>query len=200
MHDRLPTLETERLRLRWLEERDVDALYEIFGDPAVIRYWSSPALTDRKAAARLLQEIRDYAAQGTLYQWGVTLRDGDQVIGTVTLAWINREHRRADVGFALAATAWGRGYATEAVARLIDYAFDDMQLHRLGADVDPRNERSIRLLERLGFRQEGLLRERYHLGGEVQDSLILGLLRREWVSRRRQASEGLAPRGSTSRE
>jgi len=178
--DRLPTLDTERLRLRWLEERDVDALYEIFGDPAVIRYWSSPALTDRKAAARLLQEIRDYAVQGTLYQWGVALRNGDQVIGTVTLAWINREHRRADVGFALAASAWGQGYATEAVARLIKYAFDDMELHRLGADVDPRNERSIRLLERLGFQREGLLRERYHLAGEVQDSLILGLLRREY--------------------
>jgi RimJ/RimL family protein N-acetyltransferase len=158
----------------------VEALYQIFGDPEVIRYWSSPALTDRAAAEALLQEIHDYFARGTLYQWGIARPETDQVIGTVTLAWIEREHRRSEVGFALAQPAWGHGYATEAVARLIEYAFDDLELHRLGADVDPRNEPSIRLLERLGFQREGLLRERYHLAGEIQDSLIMGLLRRDW--------------------
>jgi RimJ/RimL family protein N-acetyltransferase len=155
----------------------------VFGDPAVMRYWSSAPLTDLAAAKALLQEIHDYFTRGELFQWGIALADTDRVIGTVTLAWIEREHRRADVGFALAKSAWGKGYATEAVTRLIQYAFDDMELHRLGADVDPRNEPSLRLLERLGFQREGLLRERYHLGDEIQDSVIMGLLRREWVPR-----------------
>ncbi len=180
---RLPTLETDRLRLRWLEERDVDALHQVFADPAVMRYWSSAPLTDLAAAKALLQEIHDYFARGNLYQWGIALADTDTVIGTVTLAWIEREHRRAGVGFALAKSAWGKGYASEAVARLIAYAFEDLELHRLEADVDPRNEPSLRLLERLGFRREGFLRERYHLAGEIQDSVMLGLLRREWVGR-----------------
>jgi RimJ/RimL family protein N-acetyltransferase len=190
MDSRLPTLETERLRLRWLEERDVDALHQVFADPAVTRYWSAPPLVDSAAARALLQEIRDYFKRGNLYQWGIALADTDQVIGTVTLAWIDREHRRSEVGFALAKSAWGQGYATEAVARLIGHAFDDLELHRLGADVDPRNEPSIKLLERLGFQREGLLRERYHLAGEIQDSLILGLLRSEWGARRPDEPEG----------
>ncbi len=154
-----------------------------------MRYWSSPPLADKAAATALLHEIRDYFARGDLYQWGIALADTDRVIGTVTLAWIEREHRRADVGFALAQSAWGKGYATEAVARLIEYAFDDMKLHRLGADVDPRNEPSLRLLERLGFVREGLLRERYHLGGEIQDSVIMGLLHPEWTARRQGGSQ-----------
>jgi RimJ/RimL family protein N-acetyltransferase len=69
---------------------------------------------------------------------------------------------------------------TDAVTTLIRFAFDALGLHRLEADVDPRNERSLRLLARQGFRVEGHLRETYFVGGEVQDSVILGLLRREW--------------------
>jgi len=158
----------------------VDALHKVFADPAVMRYWSSPPLADKAAAKALLHEIRDYFVSGELYQWGIALADADRVIGTVTLAHIDRPHRRASVGFALATSAWGQGYATEAVTRLIEHAFDDLELHRLEADVDPRNEPSLGLLERLGFRREGLLRERYHLAGEVQDSVMMGLLRTEW--------------------
>ena len=189
MESRLPTLESERLRLRWLEERDVDALYQIFADPTVTRYWSAPPLPDPAAARALLQEIYDYFKGGSLYQWGIALADTDRVVGTVTLAHIAREHRRAEVGFALAASAWGQGYAAEAVARLVEHAFSDLELHRLEANVDPRNEPSLRLLERLGFTREGLLRDRYHVAGEVQDSLIMGLLWSEWAARQPDASE-----------
>ena len=185
----MPTLESERLRLRWLEERDVNALYQIFADPAVTRYWSTPPLPDSAAAQALLQEIHDYFKGGGLFQWGIALADTDRVVGTVTLAHIEREHCRAEVGFALAASAWGQGYAAEAVARLVEHAFSDLEFHRLEANVDPRNAPSLRLLERLGFTREGLLRERYHVAGEVQDSLIMGLLRPEWAARQTDASE-----------
>jgi RimJ/RimL family protein N-acetyltransferase len=75
---------------------------------------------------------------------------------------------------------------SEALRLLVDFAFGSLGLHRLEADVDPRNGPSLRLLERLGFRREGLLRERYHAQGEIQDSVILGLLAPEW----QQASAG----------
>ena len=69
---------------------------------------------------------------------------------------------------------------SEAVPTLIAFAFGSMGLHRLEADVDPRNARSIRLLEREGFQREGLLRERYHVSGEIQDAALYGLLQPEW--------------------
>jgi RimJ/RimL family protein N-acetyltransferase len=178
--DRLPTLTADRLALRWLEAPDVDDLYRIFGDPLVMRYWSSPPLQDRTAARALLAEIHDYFERRELFQWGVALAGDGPVIGTCTLAWLQPESARAELGFALGREHWGRGYMEEALRTLLDYAFGPLGLRRLEADIDPRNEASIRLTERLGFRREGLLRERWVTAGEVQDSLFYGLLRREW--------------------
>ena len=173
----LPRLAASRVNLRWLNEQDVPALFAIFSDPAVVRYWSHAPFADIAAAEALLADIHRLTGEGTLYEWGIALSATDAVIGTCTLASIDRRHRRAEIGFALAAGAWGHGYAAEAVARLIEHAFETLDLHRLEADVDPRNAASLRLLERLGFVREGYLRERYHVNGEVQDSVLLGLLR-----------------------
>jgi|SRR5687768_1514961 len=174
---RLPTIETPRLTLRWLDESDLPSLFEIFSNPEVTRYWSSPALEDLAAAGKLLEHIHQSFAAGSLYQWGVLQRDTNRVIGTCTLASISTEHKRAELGYALGREHWGHGYMTEVLPILLRYAFGSMGLHRIEADVDPRNTRSIRSLERLGFRLEGNLRERYHVNGELQDTALFGLLR-----------------------
>ena len=179
----LPTLSTERLRLRWLTPADVPALYTIFSDPQVTRYWSSPPLRDLAAAAALLAEIADGFARRTLFQWGLARRSDDQVVGTCTLAALSSAHRRAELGFALGRAHWRQGYIAEALQAVVGFAFDRLDLHRLEADVDPRNHASIRALERLGFRREGYLRERYHVDGELQDAVLYGLLQSEWHER-----------------
>ena len=184
--ERLPTIDTPRLALRWLEADDVPALFAIFGDSEVCRYWSHPPLRDLAAAGELRRDIQHYFAERSLFQWGLAERATNQVIGTCTLASLSSEHRRAEVGFALARAAWGRGYIAEALPALLAFAFDTLGLHRIEADVDPRNERSLHVLEREGFRREGLLRERYHVSGELQDAVLLGLLRHEWSVRRRR--------------
>ena len=178
--DRLPTIETARLRLRWLEPDDAPALLAVFGDPSVCRYWSRPALPDLAAAADLRREIAELFAERSLFQWGIAERGTGAVVGTCTLAALSEEHRRAELGFALARGVWGRGYAGEAVAALLGFAFDALGLHRVEADADPRNAASLRVLERAGFVREGHQRERYFLHGEVQDALLYGLLAREW--------------------
>jgi RimJ/RimL family protein N-acetyltransferase len=182
--DRLPTLNAERVALRWLTEADVPDLFAVFGDPAVMRYWSSPPLVDDAAARELLAEIHELFAKGTLHQWGVGLIDSGEIIGTCTLTSWQAESRRAELGFALGRKHWGHGYMSEALTALLNYAFGELDLNRLEADVDPRNRGSRRLLERLGFVPEGLLRERWILAGEVQDSKLYGLLARQWKALR----------------
>ena len=184
--DHLPTIETARLRLRWLTPDDIPALLEIFGDPQVCRYWSRPPLRDLAEAAALHSEIVRYFEAQSLFQWGVADATDDRVIGTCTLAALSWEHRRAEVGFALARAAWGQGYMSEALPAMIRFGFDALELHRLEADVDPRNQSSIALLERMGFRREGYLRERYRLNGEIQDAVLYGLLRSEFASGQQQ--------------
>ncbi|MBC7446839.1 MAG: GNAT family N-acetyltransferase [Hymenobacteraceae bacterium] len=182
----LPTLETPRLRLRHLTAADVPALFTVFSDPAVMRYWSSAPLVDEAAAAALLAQIHENFRTRALLQWGIEHRADGRVIGTCTLYRLDAQNRRGEVGYALAHAYWGQGLMQEAQNALIRFAFASidvggLDLLRLEADVDPRNAASRRSLLRLGFQREGYLRERWHVVGEVCDSELFGLLRREWT-------------------
>ena len=176
----LPTLTSERLALRMLRAEDAGMVYGVFRDADVMRYWSSPPMKDAAEAQELIRQIHDSFDARTLFQWGIAWRPTDEILGTCTLFRIDLTHRRCEIGFAIGKQHWGQGIASEAVVRLIRFAFEELDLYRIEADVDPRNERSLRLLERHGFQREGLLRERYRVGGEIQDTVFLGLLRREW--------------------
>lgn len=176
----LPVLDAERLRLRPLGPGDVPALLSIFGDPEVCRYWSSPPLSGIAEAEALYASIERGFETRTLFQWGTELCETKEIVGTCTLASVSEQHRRAEVGFALGRAHWRKGYATEALVALLGHAFSDLALHRLEADVDPRNRASMRVLERLGFERDGYLRERYHVAGEITDGVLLGLLRPRW--------------------
>jgi RimJ/RimL family protein N-acetyltransferase len=179
--DEMPRIDGGRVRLRPLAGADVPALFETFGDPEVMRYWSSPPLTGLAAARELLDDIHRHFENKTLFQWGITRAGDDLVIGTTTIFQIDRDHRRAEIGFALGRAHWGKGYASSAVTALIRFAFETLDLHRLEADPDPQNAASIAVLVKQGFKREGFLRERYFLNGEPQDAEYYGLLRREWT-------------------
>jgi RimJ/RimL family protein N-acetyltransferase len=171
--------------LRQITAADAPALFAVFGDPEVTRFWSSPPLADLAAAKALVTEIHDHFEAGRLFQWAVTLAGGDELVGTVTLADIDEANGRAEIGFALRRDAWGRGLASEAVRVLIDLAFSPpLALHSLEADVDPDNAAALQLLERMGFAREGHLRERWHHLGTFRDTIFLGLLAREWPPRK----------------
>lgn len=178
--DELPRLEGPRVALRALRNDDASAIFAIFGDPEVMKFWSSPPLANLAAAEALIEEIRTGFQDRQLFQWGIELRLTGEVIGTCTLYHLEPEHRRGEIGFAARRSQWGQGLASEAVSLLIGFAFEALALNRLEADADPENERSLRALERQGFRREGYLRERWHHMGKVHDGVVLGLLRREW--------------------
>ena len=178
--DRLPTIDAPRVRMRWLEEADVDALFDIFSDTRSMRFWSSPALIERSQAVDLLARIHEGLRSRTLYQWGVERKDDLRIVGTTTLFHLDTGNARAEIGYYLGSAYWGNGYMQEALTALLDYAFNELKLRRIEADVDPRNAASLKAMERLGFKQEGLLRERWNVAGEIQDTVYFGLLAREW--------------------
>ena len=187
--DSLPTIDTDRVSLRWVTENDVDALYRIFSHPEVMRYWGAPALKDRDAAVQLVNEIHDGFRRQSAMKWGIARRTDDQIIGTTTLFNLNFDNRRCELGYGLDRAEWGKGYMQEALQALLDHAFTRLELHRIEADVDPRNMNSIRTVEKLGFQREGYLRERWQVNGEIQDALFFGLLRPEWEKRQQTADQ-----------
>lgn len=177
----LPELVGRRVRLGPMDADDAPALLAIFGDPEVVRYWSSPPLEGLAAARQLVEDIRALFEERTLFEWGIRLAGERSVLGTATLHQWDASHARAELGIALARDVWGRGLAKDALTTLIGFAFERLGLHRLEADIDPANHASLRLFERQGFRREGLLRERWVQGGTYQDAIFLGLLRDEWT-------------------
>lgn len=180
--DQLPTLAAPRVALRWLTEADVGALYGIFSNPTVMRYWSTLPMSDIAQAKKLVADIHEGFRAQRSFQWGVVRLEDDRIIGTCTLFAINESQGRGEVGYALGHEYWGRGYMNEALTALVEFAFRTLAMRRLEADIDPRNAGSLHALERLGFRREGLLRERCQVDGELQDSVVLGLLSHEWRS------------------
>ncbi len=177
------TLTTERLILRWLDERDAAGQYAIYSDPVAMRYWSASAWTDMaQAHASIAQSIEGYH-NGSGLRLAITLRDSGAMIGNFNLYAFSEANRRCDVGYALAREHWGQGYLGEAMTAALNYAFAELDLHRIEADIDPRNEASAKLLERKAFQKEGYLRERWIVNGEICDTVFYGLLRRDWEAR-----------------
>ncbi|MCY7354642.1 MAG: GNAT family N-acetyltransferase [Lysobacter sp.] len=183
--DDLPLLRGNRIRLRGFRQDDIDDVYALYSDPAVTLFWSFPAWTQRAQAEDLLQHAIVSCSSDKILCWAIADSGSDRLIGSLTLFNINRAQGRADIGYALHSGQWGKGYAKEALRLVLDYVFDTLKLRRVEADIDPRNTGSCKLVQGLGFRHEGLLRERWLVDDALQDSAIYGLLARDWHNQRR---------------
>jgi [ribosomal protein S5]-alanine N-acetyltransferase len=175
-----PTLHTARLRLRPFDDADADVLFAMHSSALVLRYWDSPPWSERARAARFITACRQMAAEGTGTPLAVNRVSDGAFIGWCSLSRWNPDHRSAALGYCFDDAAWGHGYATEAARALLQWAFDTLDLNRVQAETDTRNAASARVLEKLGFVREGMLREDCVVNGEVSDSWVYGLIRRDW--------------------
>jgi aminoglycoside 6'-N-acetyltransferase len=173
---------TDRLLLRRFRLTDLPAFTAYRSDPEVARYqgWEAPYPLER--ARRMLAELNRQHPDtpGEWFQFAVALRDTDELIGDCGVHVPAEEPRQAELGFTFAATRQGRGYATEAVRRLLEYLFVDRDKHRVFASCDDRNLRSAALLRRVGMRREGLRLQSTWCKGEWTNDELFALLRDEW--------------------
>jgi len=174
-----PTLQTARLRLRPFTSADADVLFALHSSAHVLRYWDAPPWSDPARAERFLAGCRQLAEEGSGARLAMDRVDGSFVGWCSVTRW-NPDYRSAALGYCLADAAWGQGYATEAARALLMWAFDTLDLNRVQAETDTRNAASARVLEKLGFVREGTLRQDCIVNGDVSDSWVYGLLRRDW--------------------
>ena len=175
-----PELSSPRLRLREVRDGDAAALFAIHSDARVMRYWSYPAWTELAQAEQKIADIQRQRREEDILIWAIADATSDLLIGSSAVFYLNLEQGRAEIGYSLHPDWQGRGLASEALQLVLGYVFNNLGLRRIEADIDPRNLPSCRLVERLGFVREGLLRERWHVNGEICDSAIYGLLSKDF--------------------
>jgi [ribosomal protein S5]-alanine N-acetyltransferase len=157
----------------------------------VLRYWDSPPWSEPARAERFLAACRQLAVDGAGARLAIDRASDGTFIGWCSLTGWNPDYRSAAMGYCLGDEAWGQGYATEAARAVLQWAFVTLDLNRVQAETDTRNAASARVLEKLGFVREGTLREDCVVNGDVSDSWVYGLLRREW-----RPSGAVAPHGA----
>ncbi|WP_127571772.1 GNAT family N-acetyltransferase [Georgenia faecalis] len=175
-----PELHTSRLHLRPFTGADADHLARLHTDAEVMRYWDSPRWTDHARAERFLAVCQRLAEEGSGARVAIDRASDGAFVGWCSVTGWNPEFRSASLGYCLDSSRWGHGYATEAARALLQWAFAALDLNRVQAEADTRNRASARVLEKLGFVHEGTLREDCIVDGDVSDSWVYGLLRREW--------------------
>ena len=179
-------LAAPRLVLRRFRRGDLDAFVAYRSDPVIARYQSWEVPYRFGQARQLLAELEASHPDtpGEWFQFAVALRATDRLVGDCAAHVRADDPRQAEIGFTLAAEHHGRGYATEAVRRLLRYLLVERGKHRVSATCDERNRRSAAVLERAGMRREGRLLESTWSKGEWTSDLVYAVLRREWPADR----------------
>jgi ribosomal-protein-alanine N-acetyltransferase len=176
-----PVLRTDRLTLRPLLEDDAAGLHQAFGDPAAMRFWDASPARDVAETATRIARSRSADPQFHMAFAALTEDTGD-FVGMVNYHARRPLARHLAVGWILVPRCQHQGLMHEAMQALLAYCFESLDTHRVEAEIEPENAASIRLAERLGFRREGLLRDRMFVAGEARSVLMFALLRPEWTA------------------
>ena len=166
---------TLRLRLRQFREDDVEAMHGCFTSVQAMRYWNTPLHTKRIDTERAVRRFIDCTPSYYRF-WAVADKTTDRCLGLVNYHDGHIRNKRVAIGYMIEPAHSRQGLATEAVSPMIRFCFKDLGLHRLQAFIHPDNTPSLKLIEKLGFRREGLLRENLRVSDEWRDDLLYALL------------------------
>lgn len=173
-------LRTSRLHLRPMAMSDKEAVLNIFSDEQALKYWGKEPIRSIEEAESMVQQELDWVAAGSCMTWALALPDSDQLVGKIVLFQLNEQNQRAEIGYIVDRRYWGQGYMSEAIECVLGFAFDVLELHRIEADTDPENSASLAVLDKFGFSPEGRFRDRWYVHGKWHDSIMLGLLEKDY--------------------
>jgi RimJ/RimL family protein N-acetyltransferase len=174
-------IRTKRLVLREFVAEDWRAVYTYQNDPRYLEFYEWEHRTEQECKS-FVQLFLDQQRETprTRFQLAIVLPSSNKLIGNVGIRKRNVKTYQADIGYELDPRAWGSGYATEAAEAILGFGFGELKLHRIWAQCIANNQSSVRVLEKLGMRQEGHLRENEFFKGHFWDTLIYGMLDEEW--------------------
>ena len=176
----IPNLITDRLVLRQMKVKDAEDMFEYAGCEDVTRYLTWKAHPSVKYTEEYLKYLQTRYAAGDFYDFAVTLRDSGKMIGTCGFTRFDSANNSAEIGYVINPAYHGQGIATEAARAVIDFGFSELSLHRIEARHMVGNDASHRVMEKLGMKTDGTLREAYYVNGSYRTVVICSLLQSEF--------------------
>jgi len=170
-------LYTNRLYLRKVRLSDSLALFKIWSDPDVTRFMNITSFTTLNQAEEMIGLFKSLDQDNKAIRFTIIELESGKIIGSCGFNYLDFEHEKAEIGYELSKAYWGRGYATEAIHSLLEYAFINLRLNRIEAKVVPQNLNSIKVLSKLNFKFEGTLRQSEKAQEKFHDINVYSLLK-----------------------
>lgn len=173
----IPELHTERLHLRKMKVSDSSSLFKIWSDPEVTKFMNINCFTDENQAKDMIKLLDELSQDNKAIRFSIIEIESNEIIGSCGYNSIDFENAKAEIGYDIARAFWGRGYASEAICSLLDYAFSSLKLNRIEAKVELENVNSVKVLQKLNFTFEGTLRQYEKVNGKFNDLNMYSKLR-----------------------
>ncbi|MBM7587770.1 ribosomal-protein-alanine N-acetyltransferase [Bacillus pakistanensis] len=177
----LPELRTDNLILREITEQDAQALFEYFSSDKAMQFYGMNPLTTLEQMKNIVKGMASGYEKKQAIRWGIQLKDQQELIGTIGFNNWSNLHKKAELGYDLNPRYWRKGYMFEAISKVIQFGFEEILLNRIGAFVYLDNEASNRILEKIGFHQEGILKDYYFSYDRYHDVYVYRLLQSEFL-------------------
>jgi RimJ/RimL family protein N-acetyltransferase len=182
MKDKAVFLEGKNIYLRPLDTDDLETFYVWFNNPDLRQYLLLPFPITKEGEKDFLERMMRDESSVTL---SIIVKKGDKLIGNIGLHQmntpVNRVSKRVMLGIAIGdLEEASKGYGTEAIRLMLDYAFDSLNLHRIELTVFDFNKRAQKAYRKLGFKEEGTKREALYMKGKYHDLIMMAILKREW--------------------
>lgn len=173
-------LETERLLLRRLNKEDVNEILELRGNPETMKFIPRPLTTTLEEAMAHIDIIEEKIVKNEGINWAITVKGNPKFIGLIGHYRISAENHRCEMGYMILPQHQGKGYVSEAIDAVLEYGFNDLQMHSIEAVIDPDNKASERVLRKNGFVKEAHILENELHNGKFWDTVIYSILKRNF--------------------
>ena len=174
-----PTLNTERLLLRRIQQEDIQSIYSGLSNPEVIQYYGI-SFDSLKATEAQMIWFRNLEETKTGIWWGICSKDNKTFYGAGGFNALSEEHKKAEIGFWLLPEFWGNGFMQEAFPKICDYGFEKLKLNRIEGYVTSENKNCKKAIEKMNFQLEGTMRECEIKNSEYLNIDIYSKLKNDW--------------------
>lgn len=169
-------IQTERLILRKMKLSDSASLFNIWSDPEVTKFMNINSFTEESQAVEMIKILNNLSLESKAIRYSIIELESNRIIGSCGYNSIDSSNAKAEIGYDISKDYWGKGYAPEAIQSLMDYAFNTLNFNRIEAKVEPENNNSIRVLQKLNYTFEGTMRKSEKSKGKFIDLSIFSKL------------------------